>query len=220
MSQDEVETLLAEQMAYYQAFAAEYDANSPLPYDHASRTALTAALDAFRPSGDVLELACGTGQWTAELVRHASHLTAVDAAPEMLALASARVTDSRARFIRADIFDFRPERRYDVVFFSAWLSHVPPQRFDQFWRLVHDCLTDSGRVFLIDELPAVAREEQLVPGGVAPTVERPLGSGAARVVKVFYEPRALRDTLSELGWQMDVQTVGWRFFYATGARAL
>jgi demethylmenaquinone methyltransferase/2-methoxy-6-polyprenyl-1,4-benzoquinol methylase len=219
MPQDALERLLAEQVAYYRALAPDYDVNSPLPHDDASRAALAAALSAFQPRGEVLELACGTGQWTAELVRHASRVTAVDAAPEMLALASARVGGERARFVEADIFGWRPEQRYDVVFFSAWLSHVPPQHFDRFWALLDACLIDSGRVFLIDELPAVEAQEQPVPGAVAPAVERPLGGGTGHVVKVFYEPESLRDRLAKLGWEVEVQTVGWRFFYATGARA-
>src|SRR6266511_3494592 len=33
---------------------------------------------------------------------------------------------SGRRFIRADIFEWVPDRRYDVVFFGFWLSHVPP----------------------------------------------------------------------------------------------
>ena len=52
---------------------------------------VVAALEAFRPTGDVLELACGPGTWTPALLRHATTVTAVDAAPEMLAIASARV---------------------------------------------------------------------------------------------------------------------------------
>jgi hypothetical protein len=34
---------------------------------------------AFRPTGSVLEPACGPGVWTGELLRHASDVTAVDA---------------------------------------------------------------------------------------------------------------------------------------------
>jgi trans-aconitate methyltransferase len=95
----------------------------------------------------VLELACGTGQWTAALGKHASELTAVDASPEMLAIASARVPEDRVRFIQADIFMWKADQRHDVVFFSAWLSHVPPQRFNRFWMLVADSLKrDRARV--------------------------------------------------------------------------
>jgi len=45
---------------------------------------LRRALGEFAPQGRVLELACGTGLWTGELVRYAERVVAVDAAPEVL----------------------------------------------------------------------------------------------------------------------------------------
>jgi SAM-dependent methyltransferase len=220
MASDELDALLAEQVAYYRARAGEYDATSPFPYEDASRATLLDALEAFAPRGRVLELACGTGQWTAPLAEHASQLTAIDASPEMLAIASTRVRDDDVRFVQSDIFAWQPDQRYDVVFFSAWLSHVPPQRFDRFWALVADSLTEAGRVFLIDELPAAATDEEVVPDAAAPAVERPLTDGTYyRAVKVFYEPGELRERLAERGWAFSVHPVGWRFFYATGHRA-
>lgn len=55
------DSLLAEQIAYCRAIAPEYD-------DHAipgpGEEELLAALDAFQPTGDVLELACRPGVWT------------------------------------------------------------------------------------------------------------------------------------------------------------
>jgi demethylmenaquinone methyltransferase/2-methoxy-6-polyprenyl-1,4-benzoquinol methylase len=221
MTADELEALLAEQAAYYGARAAEYDATSPIPADDASRAKLVDALGLFAPRGRVLEFACGTGEWTARLAKHASELTAIDASPEMLAIASERVRDDRVRFIQADIFDWRPDRRYDVVFFSAWLSHVPPRRFDRFWALVAECLDETGRVFLIDELPTAEAHEQVIPDAAAPAVERPLRSGARyRVVKVFYQPAELSRRLAALGWKTSAHPVGWRLFYATASRAL
>ncbi len=109
------------------------------------------AVDELAPTGDVLELACGPGTWTAQLLRHARSLTAVDGAPEMLALARERVGSAEVRFIEADLFRWRPERRYDGVFFGFWLSHVPPERFEQFWELVADCLEPGGRVLFVDD---------------------------------------------------------------------
>jgi hypothetical protein len=50
----------------------------------------------------------------------------------------------------SDIYLWRPDTTYDVVFFSFWLSHVPRIRFGDFWSLVRSCLTPLGRVFLID----------------------------------------------------------------------
>src|ERR1700744_4925396 len=94
--------LLAEHRAYYRALAPDYrDQMLDLP----GGDELTDALDAFRPAGSVLELACGPGTRTPQLLRHASDVTAVDASPEMLAIAASRVPGGApVRFIEADLF--------------------------------------------------------------------------------------------------------------------
>jgi len=210
---DELDSLLAEQIAYYRARACEYDATHA--FDAASRASLIDALRAFAPQGRVLELACGTGQWTAALAMHASQLTAVDASPEMIALNRARVPHDNVRYVEADLFAWSAPERYDVVFFSVWLSHVPPQRFEGFWALVADCLKENGRVFLIDELPAAAAHERWIADAIAPAVERPLTTGACyRAIKVLHDPAELGARLSGLGWRADIRTVSARLFYA------
>jgi SAM-dependent methyltransferase len=210
--------LLGEQIAYYRARAIEYDRTAPF-VDEDGYPELVAALGRFAPRGRVLELACGTGRWTGELAKYATELTALDASAEMLMLSRARVGRTDVIYVQADVFSWSPSERYDVVFFSAWLSHVPPQRFDDFWELVATCLRTDGRVFVIDELPAVASLERAIPNAVAPSVERQLTTGERfRNVKVFYEPRLLVDKLATLGWQADVHSTGWRFFYATAKR--
>jgi SAM-dependent methyltransferase len=137
MADPAVDGLLSEQVSYYRARAPEYlEDTLNLPGGQELET----ALETFAPTGDVLELACGPGVWTPQLLRHATSVTAVDAAPEMLALARDRVRDERVRFVLADLFEWQPERRYDVVFFGFWLSQVPLERFAAFWRLVDACL--------------------------------------------------------------------------------
>lgn len=211
---DELDSLLAEQVAYYKARAPEYDATHA--FDAASRATLLDALRAFAPRGRVLELACGTGQWTEELAGHASLLTAVDASTEMIALNRARVQQDNVRYVVADLFGWSTPERYDVVFFSMWLSHVPPQRFEGFWALVGDCLEEKGRVFMIDELPAVADHERWISNPIAPVVERPLSTGARyRAIKMLQDPAELDARLSRLGWRADIRAVSWRMFYAT-----
>src|SRR5690348_14859593 len=134
---DPRDPLLAEQLAYYRAVAPEYESHA-LPGWGGPE--VEAALVAFAPAGDVLELACGPGMWTEILLRHAASVTAVDGAPEMLARAKERVREGRVRFVLADLFSWRPDRRYDVVFFGFWISHVPRDRFEEFWTLVAECL--------------------------------------------------------------------------------
>ena len=80
----------------------------------------------------------------------AKMLTALDGSPEMLAINAARVRSPRVDHLRADLFHWRPTGQFDTVFFGFWLSHVTPDWFVVFWRLVRSCLAPGGRVFFID----------------------------------------------------------------------
>jgi trans-aconitate methyltransferase len=177
------------------------------------------ALDAFGPAGDVLELACGQGRWTPQLLRHASTLTAVDASPEMIAIASSRVgAEASVRFIQADIFGWKPDRRYDVVFFGFWLSHVPMERFASFWSLVDDALAPTGRVFFVDD--GYRTEHELIEGASSSTIRRQLSDGSAyRLVKVPHEPTELQRRLADLGWRITVTQTSGPFYWGAGTRA-
>lgn len=107
----------------------------------------------FQPRGDVLELACGPGVCTGALAAYASRLNAVDVSPEMLHIASARAPQAHIHFIESDIFSWAVRARLRRRVFSAWLSNVPPQRFEPFWELVGRCLKRDDRVFFLDERP-------------------------------------------------------------------
>ncbi|MGH3317744.1 MAG: class I SAM-dependent methyltransferase [Nocardioidaceae bacterium] len=209
----ELERLLDEQAAYYGASALEYEERK-LPF--AGGDELTAALDDFAPTGSVLELACGTGVWTGQLLRHATDLTALDASGEMLAVAAGRHGGHRVRFIEADIFGWRPDRRYDVVFFGFWLSHVPVERFDSFWALVANCLRPGGRVFFVDD--AYRTGDELIEGEASSTIRRRLNDGTAyRIVKVPHEPAELEERLARIGWRVSVTGTSGPFYWGAGA---
>ena len=215
--------LLAEQIAYYRARAPQYSQSTidGLPADAlaVAQRELPEAVDRFRPAGEVLELACGPGTWTPQLLRHASSVTALDASPEMLALAATAVgDDEHARFELADIFDWTPPRRFDVVFFGFWLSHVPPARFEEFWTLVAACLEPGGRVLFVDDGYRTA--DELVWGERSATIRRRLSDGRDfRIVKVPHEPAALERRLAELGWNIAVRAVAGTFYLGEGGRA-
>ena len=177
------------------------------------------ALTEFRPAGNVLEIAGGTGQWTQRLAQFADTLTVVDAAPETLALNQARLGSTPVEYVEADIFEWQPSRQYDVVFFSFWLSHVPPERFEAFWNTVRKSLRPGGRVFFLDSQYAetsTAADHQL-EGASAATIRRQLKDGREfRIVKVFYRPDDLAARLQELGWQVKVQVTPHYFLYGSG----
>ncbi len=152
---------LAEQQSYYRARAPEYDewwqrrgrfdrGREDLLEWQRQVAVVGDALASFGATGSVLERAGGTGWWTERIAQTADRLTVVDSSPEVLALNQERVGHSDVNYVVADLFDWRADFHYDVVFFSFWISHVPRPRFSDFWLLVDSCLAASGRVFLID----------------------------------------------------------------------
>ena len=165
------EDVLTAQIEYYRALAPEY-LDSELEEPGADE--LVAAVEAHAPRGEVLELACGPGTWTPRLLQRASRVTAVDAAPEMLALARVRVGADvkRVRFLRADLFGWEPDQRYDGVFMGFWLSHVPPSRFAAFWQFVDRCLLPGGSVLFVDD--AHRTDAELVEGAASTIIQRRL----------------------------------------------
>jgi 2-polyprenyl-3-methyl-5-hydroxy-6-metoxy-1,4-benzoquinol methylase len=219
-STPDLDGLLREQIAYYRARAAEYDEwiFRKGRYDHgpadnaqwfAEFKVVESALVHFATTGRVLEIAGGTGYWTERLARQADSVTVVDAAPEMLARNRSRVGAANVRHIQSDIFAFEPDGQYDVVFFSFWLSHVPPERFASFWDLVRRCLGPNGRVFFVDSRPdptSTARDQTL-PADESTTMLRRLNDGREfQIVKVFYEPAELSGRLAALGWDFEAKT--------------
>ncbi len=232
MNEEPLDDLLQEQVAYYRARAGEYDQwfLRQGRYDRgpdlnaqwfAEVEQVRSALDAFAPSGRVLELACGTGLWTEHLLRRADRVTALDASPEALAINRARVGDTGVRYVEADVLNWRPDGQYDAVFFSFWLSHVPPARFDGFWGLVRDCLAPGGRVFLVDSLhePTSTATDHMLMEAKATTTVRRLNDGREfRIVKLFYQRQELARKLANLGWRFDVRSTDNYFLYGHGGR--
>jgi ubiquinone/menaquinone biosynthesis C-methylase UbiE len=218
----DVEALLAEQLAYYRARAPEYSETAipDLPTGDLAnaRDALIRALDDFCPSGDVLELACGPGTWTLQLLSHAETVTAMDAAPEMIQIAASKVRDDRVRFLEADLFAWEPDRLYDVVFFGFWLSHVPLERFETFWSLIDRCLQRNGRVAFVDD--ACRTPDELIEGEESSVIRRRLKDGTPfRAVKVPHTPQHLAERLRRIGWNFSVTYLGGPFYWGVGARA-
>jgi SAM-dependent methyltransferase len=217
-SADRLTDLLADQRCFYRTWAPEYDEwwqrrgryddgpEDTAEWDRQIQLVMH-AVDTFGPVGDILELAGGTGWWSQHLARTARTLTVLDSSSEALRLNRRRVSRPDVTYVVADVFEWRPERGYDTVFFSFWLSHVPRRLFDNFWELVDSCLRPAGRVFLIDNRRDLTRSMQdpHVIDEADDVQRRRLGDGSEhRVVKVFYEPDELAQQLRGLGWIADL----------------
>ena len=211
--------VLADQVDYYRRRAGEYDATA---YGDvaAARARIARLVAEMRPAGRVLEIACGTGLWTEALAELADTVTAIDAAPEAVRIARARVRPGNVSFEVADVFAWKPDARFDVVFFSAWLSHVPTSRFDAFWHSLRGLLADGGRVLFIDE-HVDERAKEVYVRGRDEIVERRLNDGSAfRVIKNFVDPPELELQLRQLGWDCAIRRDGGDWVYGEARPAI
>lgn len=208
------EAAIAKQKCYYDACAAAYwdqffgtgqfqnESTSLRPW-LPEIPLLTKALETFSPSGSVLELACGPGIWTAQLIPHADHILAVDASSAMIALNQTRVQSPKVQYICADLFLWEPQGRFDVVFFAFWLSHVPPDRLDSFWRLVQRSLKHSGRFFFIDDNYYDEHLYGTPRHGVCE--QRTIDGKTFDIVKVFYAGDELHDATKQAGLSLTLE---------------
>jgi demethylmenaquinone methyltransferase/2-methoxy-6-polyprenyl-1,4-benzoquinol methylase len=225
----DIERLLAEQVEYYRQRAGEYedwwfrrgrydrgpDANARWFVEVAE---VQADLHEFAPAGEVLELACGTGLWTGQLAAHASHVTAIDASPEVLDIASAKVPAANVDYVAADLFAWEPERTYDVCFFSFWLSHVPAEWMASFWEKVKRALTPEGRVYLVDNARsdrASASDHTLQDPGDEVMLRRLADGRQYHIVKHWFGADALPQQLAGHGWNAQIRATREFFVYGS-----
>lgn len=237
------ETLLQEQIDYYQARAPEYDdwwlrTGRYEPDDEfgrrweAGKRELDNALRLFAPAGDILDIAAGTGNLTVSLVavEGVDRITAIDTSGEALAIARTKVADaSQVTFLQADVFDWRPPGQFDVVAFGFWLSHVPPRRFESFWQLVGEALRPGGRVFFTDN--AIPVEQAASAAGrqtATPWSRTWLDRGVSvrtltdgrqfHIVKRAWTPDELEQQLAALGWSSTVREHQGLFIHGEAVR--
>ncbi len=223
--------ILQEQIAYYRARAGEYDdwfyrrnrydrgaAINQQWFDEAAQ--VRRALEVLGHVTNALELACGTGIWTQELAKLADHVTALDAAEEVIAINRAKLNAANVTYQQADLFNWQPDQQYDLVFFSFWLSHVPPDRLASFLATVNRAVKPGGRLFIIDSTPDVDSSAKDSPERHDNVYQRRnLKDGSQfTIVKIYYEPDSLRDSLSAAGFRADVRTTDHYFIYASGVK--
>jgi SAM-dependent methyltransferase len=223
-------SLLAEQMRYYDARAPVYDQlylrQGRYVVDDAAWTQKwhgeTAALERFvgglDASGDVLELAPGTGLWTRFLAPRARRFVGVDASPNMLERNRHR-HDPDVGFVQADLFMWDQDERFDLIFAGFFLSHIPPDLWAPFWAKVARWLAPAGTLAFVDDSwgPDRPRSSDRVTDGPDHAHIRRLDDGAYTIVKRFFRPEELEAAFAEVGLTAEVASTGEHFLYGTAS---
>ena len=231
-----LDDVLDEQQRYYSARAAEYDdfwfrdgrydcgeAENRLWFEQ--MVELQAVVERAGLTGDVLELAGGTGIWTERLAARAERLTVLDGSQEMLSINGKRLERQglvhKVRYRQADLFEWQPEREFDGVFFGFWLSHVPHERLDRFMKVVSAAVRAGGTLVLVDNRrhPPMNSADQPPSTDGGEVITRQLNDGRAfQVIKRYFEPHELEELLAEHGFQADAATTRSYFVYCVARR--
>ncbi|MCC6535673.1 MAG: methyltransferase domain-containing protein [Burkholderiales bacterium] len=140
----------ADMLQYYARRSGEYERIYQRPERQGDLRQLTAAIEAVFAGRRVLDIACGTGYFSAWAARRASSLVGLDANEETLALARAK-NIPKARFEHADAYALPlPAVAYSGCLMSFWCSHVPRQHMAAFLAGVCKVLEPGAPVLIAD----------------------------------------------------------------------
>ncbi len=230
MSDFDAEKTLEEMKAYYCARAKEYDQwfYRQGRYDQGAELntlwfrelqTVQEDLRTFQITGDVLELAPGTGIWTEQMLPLATSITAIDASAEMIAINRARIADERVTYVQADLFTWQPTCTYDAVCFCFWISHVPVERLSAFIQTVARALRPGGKLFFIDSRrePTGTAINQELPAEREQVMVRTLNDGQQfHIIKNFYDRAFLEQQFATCGLAIRVKETPTYFLYGYG----
>lgn len=155
---------------YYARRAAEYERVYAKPERQADLRAIEAWLVPLFAGRRVLEVACGTGWWTAHGARLAARWLATDLNRETLAIARAKPALPPAvewREMDAYRFDALAGETFDAAFAGFWWSHVPRARLRGWLASLHARLESGALVVMLDN--------RFVPGSSTPISRRDAG---------------------------------------------
>ncbi|GAA6618263.1 methyltransferase domain-containing protein [Scytonema sp. NUACC26] len=122
------DSIIQEQIAYYSARANEYDEwfyrigryNRGEEINQRWFNEAAVIRNALYQIGNVehvLELACGTGIWTQELLKIGKKITALDASSEVIEVNRSKLGAANVEYQQIDLFNWEPDTEYDKSVF-------------------------------------------------------------------------------------------------------
>lgn len=168
----------------------------------------------------VLEVAAGTGFWTAAAAQRAKVIVATDYNPETLAIAGKRGLGAHVTLLGADAYALpKFAGAFEVGMAHLWWSHVDKQREQEFLRHFSSRLQPGAELLMIDQLylegcstPAFRRDR----AGNRYELRTLENGRVFQVIKNYPTPELLQASMSRLC--EEVQVTSLRYFWALRAR--
>ncbi len=193
--------LVKEMNAYYARHAPYHDGCMGYT-DNTSMEKLLAPIikhiEPFIDGRDVLEIACGTGNWTQVLAERAGSVLATDINAPVIEIAQLKsYMNMRVRFEIADAYALgEVDGTFNAAFAADWWSHIPRSMITAFVEGLHNRLRPGANVVFIDMLPRPELELELYhrddEGNLVRQRRLPDGS-EFHVVKNFPTEKELKD---------------------------
>ena len=145
-----------------QAMISYYSARAPWHDKYMNWTGMAALEELLAPiitwieplvqGRDLLEVACGTGNWTQVLSRRARSVLATDVADSALDIARRKCRDlDNVTFLVADAYKLRGlDVSFDAAIAIDWWSHIPKMSIPVFLESLRSNLKERANVIFID----------------------------------------------------------------------
>lgn len=139
-------------LEYYTRRAVEYDEIYAKPERQRDLVILRDQVSNILEGHRILEVACGTGYWTALFSEVCPSVVATDASPAVLEVARRKSSGSGpVRFVVADAFHLDDvDGDFTAGFAGFWWSHVPKEQLHSFLAAFHCRLQPGAIVCFVD----------------------------------------------------------------------
>ena len=198
---------------YYNRRAKEYEEiyHRTDPVRQKELTKIAALMKDVLTNRRVLEIACGTGFWTAAAAETAEKVIALDISDEMLAIAKTKdLPNEKVRFYTGDAYKLDlVDGTFNAGLANFWLSHVPKSRLNNFLQGLHRKLSSGAVVFMADNVyvPGIGGELIRKPGREDTFKLRELADGSRHeVLKNYHDAGQLRGILEPLSSRLQINT--------------
>jgi len=202
---------IEEMKQYYEARAPWHDQYMSYESNERMEELLRPIIETFEEiirGKRIIEIACGTGNWTEVLAKRATFVTAIDSSHSALKIAHTKLSCYKnVALIQGDAYDLSYiESSFEMMLSVDWLSHVPKRLLPEFLGSVSRKLLPGSKAVFIDMLTnEYFRQEPCGYDEDGNRVSlRTLPDGSEyQVIKNFPSESELRSLLAPFGGSVD-----------------